>query len=176
MNMLWSRVQGLTGRIQKLGASNESDLNNLLDDIDKQLRMLAKIIEKSHDMDLAFINELYILRHLLTQTHQALHAAIHLEEERKKDPGSSDASADLIRRYDKKMLEAHRNITASAITLDAAENLLPDWSRTINGEPFWDRFSRVSDERVGDAAAKLADPKPHKVELKRSKTAAGPRG
>jgi hypothetical protein len=48
------------------------------------------------------------------------------------------------------------HVTAAAkVSLVAGEELLPRKSRTIDGETFWDRFTRVSHEREHGAEQQL---------------------
>ena len=48
---------------------------------------------------------------------------------------------------------SRRELQAAKLTLDAADELLKPETKTIDGERFWDRFARVSEERIAQADA-----------------------
>ena len=123
----------------ELTASQVSDLQK---GADQDLRMLAPIIGV-RNASLTFTNELFILRHLLTNATISLGEAEALFTE--SDPATVRSRDELLRR-------AGRAYGAAILTLDAAEELLPRKQRTMDGERFWDRFTRVSDEREALAA------------------------
>lgn len=147
MNMLWSRISGLEQRLADLSSPTADKLKQHAHNANEQLEMLWRIIEQSGNIGLKFINELYIMRHLLTQVHNSLgHAAKHADKATEED----------IRSRDDLVFKSRRACLAAAKSLNAAEALLPDWVRNIEGEAFWDRFARISNEREAEAASEIA--------------------
>ncbi|WP_395638371.1 hypothetical protein [Pseudolysinimonas sp.] len=150
MNILRSRIVGAVDRLGSSDATLQRAIEHQEVLCDKELHMLAPIIEV-RDASLKFTNELFLVRHLLTFSRQNLEKAA-------KVPDTSPAAD--IRKRDALVGDARRSYMAALLSLDAAEELLPRRERLVDGERFWDRFARVSDERENDAAAALAAARP----------------
>ena len=131
----------LNGAIQRHSNPypNEEELEEWHDDIGKVLGILRPLFKPGRREGLKFTNELYICRHLLTQAYYEYRHASKL------DPPEQEAHLD----------RAQHLCVAAKATLNAAENLLPHRLKTIDGERFWDRFSRLSTEREQSADAEL---------------------
>lgn len=145
MNILRSRLEGDVKRLGKTDRLTKEKLERQVDSCNDELRMLVPIVEV-RDASLAFTNEVFLVRHLLTFTESSLTKAVALAEE--VDPQN-------VRNRDQYILDARRGCQAALLSLDAAEALLPRRQRLIKGERFWDRFARVSDERENEAAGIL---------------------
>jgi hypothetical protein len=105
----------------------------LSDDAADLLDILEPLLVEAPNEGLKFTNEMYVLRHQLTQLkYRSRRAAAALEVEESAD--------DLF-------LQCRRLVAAAKLTLDAAEDILPTSAKTIDGERFWDRFARVAQER-----------------------------
>jgi hypothetical protein len=135
MHLLRTR---LNGRIGDLDAARDIENAGLMretaEDTQEFLDMVDPLIAAAPSEGLLVTNELYVLRHLITQ---ALNAAAGAD-----DPPSPKTS-----------LRVYRLLVAAKITLDSAEAGLPKRFTMIGGERFWDRLTRVSEERL--AAAEL---------------------
>jgi hypothetical protein len=142
MLILRSRLEGADTRLSNARSLSEEDVKRLIKWVNQELEMIYRIITKGDRPSLVFENELYLVQHLLTQAKQRLIIARELTD--KTDP-------DEIRLRDDSLLGARRAYKAALLSLDAATQLLPAKVRTINGESFWDRFSRLSDERESEA-------------------------
>lgn len=142
MNILRSRLEAAVERLGKSESLTKDRLEWQAASCDNELRILAPVIEV-RDASLKFTNETFLVRHLLTFTVQALTEAADLADE---------ADAESIRKRDKLVRDARRGYQAALLSLDAAESLLPKSQRLVDGERFWDRFARVSDERENAAA------------------------
>lgn len=131
----------INGAIDHHANSNPDDgeLKSWAENIGEILGMLKPLFKPGRREGLKFTNELYICRHLLTQAYyEYLHAP---QAER------FDRTAKLSR--------AQHLCVATKTTLAAAEDQLPSKLRTIDGERFWDRFSRLSSEREQSADAQI---------------------
>jgi hypothetical protein len=104
--------------------------------------MLYRIITQGDRPSLLFVNELYLVRHLLTEAKRQLTRAVELIDQ---------TSPDDIRAQDEALRGARRAYKAALMSIDAATQLLPERLRTIDGEDFWDRINRVSDDRESEA-------------------------
>lgn len=142
MNILRSRLEGGVERLGESESLTKDRLTRQARSCNAELQMLAPIVEV-RDASLKFTNETFLVRHLLTFTVEALVEAADLADA---------ADAESIRKRDKLVRDARRGYQAALLSLDAAESLLPKSQRLIDGERFWDRFARVSDERENAAA------------------------
>jgi hypothetical protein len=145
MNILRSRLDGACERLARPTELSEDEVREQLHRTETDLEILHPIIEV-REASLKFTNELFILRHLLTFAHDNLIQSVPLFSS--VDPRS-------VRMRDEALRKAQRAYNAAVLTLDAAEDLLPRKQRTIDGERFWDRFSRVSDDRENQAAQNI---------------------
>lgn len=145
LNILRSRLEGGVKRLGKSESLTKRGLGWQAESCDEELRLLAPIIQV-RDASLKFTNETFLVRHLLTFARQSIVKAAEL----------ADATeAESIRERDKLIRDARRGYQAALLSLDSAESLLPKSQRLIDGERFWDRFARVSDERENQAAETL---------------------
>lgn len=138
MNIFRSRLDGGCKRLANVRSLSKEQIAFQHEGSDEELGMIHAIIKQEERPSLLFANELYLVRHLLTQAHHELERAERLADETEADP---------VRRRDDALTTARRDYKAALISLDAAERLLPKNVRAIKGEGFWDRFARVSDER-----------------------------
>lgn len=145
MNILRSRLEGAWQRLENPGRLDREEVEDQAEDCDEELGMLVPLVEL-REASLQFTNEIFIVRHLLTFARDSLNAAADLF-------GTTGEAS--IRQRDEELRKAQRAYRAALLSLDAAEELLPENERTIRGERFWDRFARVSDERENRAAALL---------------------
>lgn len=142
MIILRSRLEGASDELAESRSWTEQDIKDHIRWNDEELEMLDPIIEHGNRPSLLFVNELYLVRHLLTQAKRRLARALELVDK---------TDIDDIRTRDDALVGTRRAYTAALTSLDAATQLLPRKVRTINGEGFWERFTRVSGER--EAAA-----------------------
>jgi hypothetical protein len=142
MIILRSRLETACGNLADSLSWSEEDIEGQIDSADHELSMLYKIITQGDRPSLLFVNELYIARHLLTEAKRRLADAVELIDK---------TSADDIRARDEDLHSARRAYKAALMSIDAAEQQLPLNLRTINGEGFWHRFNRISDERESEA-------------------------
>lgn len=142
MIILRSRLEGASDELAASRSWTEQDIKDRIEWNDEELEMIDPIIEQEDQPSLLFINELYLVRHLLTQANTRLAHALEL---------ANETAADDIRARDDALVGARRAYMAALMSLDAATQLLPRRVRTINGEGFWERFTRVSNERESEA-------------------------
>jgi len=147
MNILRSRLQGHEKRLHNINQVDQEIVSFTLGSNDDELKTLSGLLS-SRDIDLLFINEIYVLRHQLTQACIELNAARRLFRE-----GTNDGES--VRKRDEHVRRACRLYGASLLTLSAAEDLVPEWARSVDGEKFWDRFSRLSREREEQAGKQM---------------------
>lgn len=147
LNIVRSRLEDAVERLDRPEGLEKMAVTRRRHSCDGELSMLAPIIDV-RDASLVFTNELFILRHLLTFCSQNLSAA----EDMFDVPGP-----ETVRLRDEKLRSVRRSYQAALLTLDAAEATLPKRHTTIDGERFWDRFARVSDERENEAAKQLLE-------------------
>ena len=149
MHMLNSRLGGRVESLLDPSRLTVDALEAIAESTHRDLELISNLIEV-RDGGLKLMNELYICRHLVTFAADDLHAAAKL--------GSSHDET-TVRRRDSMILRACQAYRAAGITLQQAESLLPKSTTLIDGEAFWDRFARVSDEREKEAARLLTDKK-----------------
>jgi hypothetical protein len=145
MNILRSRLEGGVKRLGTPATMDGAAISAQADSCDHELHMLAPIIQV-REASLKFTNELFLVRHLLTFALHTLQSAANIDD---------TAPVADTRRRDALVLDARRTYKAALLSLDAAEELLPKRERLVDGERFWDRFARVSDERENQAASAL---------------------
>lgn len=142
MIILRARLETACDNLAGSVSWSEEDIKGQMESADHELSMLYRIITQGDRPSLLFVNELYLVRHLLTEAKRRLARAVELIDE---------TSADDIRARDEALLGARRAYKAALMSIDAAARLLPLKLRTINGEDFWARFNRVSGEREAEA-------------------------
>lgn len=148
LNILRSRVKGAADSLENIADLTGEDIEFGIKDVDEQLEMLYDIIVAKASVSLRVVNELFVLRHLLTQTHRSLTKCRSLMD-------NTDEQS--IRERDEAIRRARRLLVAGDLTIGEIESHLPKWARLINGETFWDRFARIRDEREGEAERIIAD-------------------
>jgi hypothetical protein len=121
---------------------SEEDIRSQIDSADHEKSILYRIITQGDRPSLLFVNELYLVRHLLTVASRRLTRAVELTDQ---------TSPDDIRALDEALRGARRAYMAAVLSIDAATQLLPLKLRTINGEDFWSRINRVSGKRESEA-------------------------
>jgi hypothetical protein len=139
MNILRSRFDGTLEGLSQPGQITHRQIDKMQEWCDHELQMVYELLS-SREAGMEFVSEIYILRHLLTRASHELRWA-HLELRREKQDAES------IRRRDKHIAKARNFYGAAKLTIQAAEELLPNWATKIDGEGFWDRFARISTER-----------------------------
>jgi hypothetical protein len=145
MMILHSRLAGGASELAASRSWSERDIKDRVELNGEELGMINSIIMQGSRPSLLFVNELYLVRHLLSQARLRLARSLVLTNK-------ADADASDILERDKTLKDAHRAYVAALQSLRAAVELLPPKVRTISGEEFWDRFARVSDEREAAAA------------------------
>jgi hypothetical protein len=137
MHMMRGRLNRRMERLRSAHAPDYELLDDSADDANELLRILGGISDQAAEGGLAFTNEIYVLRHLLSQAKYASEAGAAALAE----------GHDGVPQFEK----AYREFAAAKLTVDAAEALLPKGTTTIDGERFWDRFTRLSAEREATA-------------------------
>lgn len=145
MNILHSRLEGYVTR-----HANRTTMDPEITSggVDRDLAIVARIVEYSYSVGLEFANEMYLVRHFLTQARIEIRAA------------EREAASDDDGRYDRirtALAAACANYKAADTTLGIAESLLPKKGRLIKGQTFWGRFERLSKERTLQAEKDLVD-------------------
>jgi hypothetical protein len=149
MNILLSRLDGgVTTLIGKTQLS-EDDATTVHKWLREEGEMTAALIDHAYRVSLAFANELYILRHLLTQASIEVQRIIHTYANE-----SGESLHDLHRDATTRLCRLYQ---AGSITLREAELLLPRENRQIDGMSFWDRFYQKSRDREIEAEKMLVD-------------------
>ena len=148
MHMLRSRINGLIRTLQADGSVSARIVDGYVGDLDEQLEILARVIRHAPKQGMKFTNELYVCRHLMTQTKHEIQGASKQAKHNKDDDGLA-----LVGRAD--LTRALHLVAAAKASVIAADELLPRKARTIDGETFWDRFSRLSHEREHGAEQQL---------------------
>jgi hypothetical protein len=146
LNILKSRVRDATERMTEIVEPSQEDLNFYIQSCRRDLELLDPLIG-IRDVNLTAMNELFILRHLLTFARddlQGIHQFLGTD-----DPKS-------VRARDETWRRICRRYAASQLTIAAIESSLSRRLRNIGGEDFWTRLRRVSDEREAQAAASIA--------------------
>jgi len=149
MHILNGRIDGRVESLLEPSRLTVKALEGIAESTHRDLELISNLIEV-RDGGLKLMNELYICRHLVTYASEDLDGAAEIGN-------SHDETT--VRRRDSMILRACQAYRAARITLQQAESLLPKSTTLIDGEAFWDRFARVSDEREKEAARLLADEK-----------------
>lgn len=145
LNILKSRLRGRIATLKKTKDPTSKDVDSVHERNERDVEVLAPLLEVA-GLKMKSLNDLYILRHLLSFAHDDLHNIKDLFE-------NDDIDQERVREYWQKI---QRSYLAALSTLDAVEEALPRKLRNIDGEDFWTRFARVSDEREGAAAQVMA--------------------
>jgi hypothetical protein len=142
MNILRSRLEGADRQFAENQTLTDESIKKGIRNVDVELGMIHDLIESGERPSLKFVNDTYLIRHHLTQARIALFRA---------QAASDESSVEDMRERDESLRKARACYRAAFIDLDAAELQLPSAVRTIDGESFWDRFYRVSDDREKEA-------------------------
>jgi hypothetical protein len=146
LNILKNRVQDATEHMLKILEPSQEQVEFYFRSCLRSLEFLHPLIE-IRDFDLRAMNELFILRHLLTFARDDLRELSQPLE-------TNDTQS--VRARDETWHRICRSYLASQRTIVVIESTLPRRMRKIGGEDFWARFSRVSNEREAEAAASIA--------------------
>jgi hypothetical protein len=146
MHILRGRLNGQISELGRPESVSPEVVEGWVSDNGELLGMLARLLPNAPRQGMKFTNEMYIARHLLTAARHQMEG-IAAEARSYQDPNVAVPPDDRIRALDL--------YVAAKTTIVAAENLLPARSRLIDGESFWDRFSRVSHEREQGARQHL---------------------
>jgi hypothetical protein len=146
--ILRSRLVGGSNELAASRSWSEQEIKDRVQWNDEELDIIDSIIVQGSRPSLLFVNELYLVRHLLTQAKLRLERSLAL---------TNKTDAEDIKQRDDKLASARIAYAAALASLDAAAQLLPRKARTINGEGFWDRFAHVSDERESEAEESYTD-------------------
>jgi hypothetical protein len=147
IHMLRSRFNGVIASLSEEGPADAEHVEYWMEDNDEQLGILARLLDLGPEQGLRFTNELYVCRHLLSQARYEMRGAAREARERAAN-GDATVPRDALAR-------ALRLYAAARTTLQEAESLVPAKARSIDGESFWDRFTRVSHERERGADQEL---------------------
>lgn len=146
--MLRGRLNQQIGWLGTDSSSSTAIIDEYADNARDLLGIVARLIELAPAHGLKFTNEIYVCRPLLTLALYEVEEAVNEAHRNADDPEIVlVAPANLVR--------AVRLTVAAKTTLAEAEQLLPAKVNTIDGEGFWDRFSRVSHEREDKAEQQL---------------------
>lgn len=168
MNMLHSRLRGQLATVVRMTGGDLDSFDRMIYEHELNAEYLARLVKGSYDVGLRFANELYVSRHLLTQAADNLRYLARQAEKvegRKSDhdltelPHSHVDHAAMSTEARLQHIAAY--IKAAEMSLQTAETLLPKASRTIDGEPFWDRYRKLIDSRVTEAEKALVDMRRH---------------
>jgi len=121
---------------------SEEDIKDQIGSAGHESAMLIRIITQGDRPSLRFVNELYLVRHLLTRASLRLTSALELTDK---------TSPDDVRARDEALRGARKAYQAGVLSIDAATKLLPRKFRTIKREDFWSRINRLSGEREAEA-------------------------
>ena len=116
---------------------------------DHDLELLGRIASGSPHFGMEFASEVYVCRHLLTQTMYELRRCAKLSEEPLSEKVVKEKSASLSR--------ATTLYLAAKLSLVRMDELVPAWSQRIGEEKFADRFKRLNAEREAEAEKQLVD-------------------
>jgi hypothetical protein len=148
LHMLRGRLNQQIGWLGTDSSSSTAVIGEYADNARDLLGIVARLLELAPAHGLKFTNEVYVCRHLLSLALYEIEGAV---DEAHRDSDDQEfalvASSSLVR--------AVRLNVAAKTTLSEAEQLLPAKVNTIDGEGFWDRFSRVSHEREDKAEQQL---------------------
>lgn len=148
MMILRSRLEGGTNELAASRSWSDQDIKNRIEWNAEELDMIDSIIAQGSRPSLLFVNELYLVRHLLTQAKLRLERSLAL---------TNKVDAKEIIAQDDTLASVRRAYAAAWTSLDAATELLPRKVRTIKKEDFWNRFARISDERESQAEKSFID-------------------
>ncbi len=142
MIILRSRLTAARDKLASYRKWSEEDIRDQIGSAGHESSMLIRIITQGDRPSLLFVNELYLVRHLLTQASLRLTSALELTDE---------TSPDGVRARDQALRGARRAYQAAVLSIDAATKQLPLRFRTIKGEDFWTRINRLSGYRESEA-------------------------
>jgi hypothetical protein len=142
MIILRSRLMAARDKLASYRKWSEEDIKDQIGSAGHESAMLIRIITQGDRPSLRFVNELYLVRHLLTRASLRLTSALELTDK---------TSPDDVRARDEALRGARKAYQAGVLSIDAATKLLPRKFRTIKREDFWSRINRLSGEREAEA-------------------------
>jgi hypothetical protein len=142
MIILRSRLMAARDKLASYRKWSEEDIKDQIGSAGHESAMLIRIITQGDRPSLRFVNELYLVRHLLTRASLRLTSALELTDK---------TSPDDVRARDEALRGARKAYQAGVLSIDAAAKLLPRKFRTIKREDFWSRINRLSGEREAEA-------------------------
>ncbi len=146
--LLSSRWEGDVANLIRNPQLTANRLEYFHESVDRDLHLLAKLVENGPRISIEFLNELYVAKHLVTNVFDEIHSLQSRFEEGKAPPTSE---------LDKASQSMTKYFVACHNTMKAAEKLLPNWTRNIRDETFWERFRRLGGEREIQAEKDLVD-------------------
>jgi hypothetical protein len=147
MHILRSRIAGSISELKDQASIPLEAADYWIEDCEEMLRMLHPIVMSAPRHSLKFTNEVYIARHLLTSAYYGLQNAAEAQKRVNGTGEGAVSGAPLLTVLDQ--------LVAVRASLIAAERELPVSTTMIDGEPFWQRFSRISHERERRAREEL---------------------
>jgi hypothetical protein len=156
MNIAHSRIARRVNRLLNLTKMSTSELQLLQENIQEDLNIVSRSVELSYGVSLKFANEMYIVRHLLTQAYNEVLALLAGVEETSVDDAGAHRRL-VTATHEQRLSRVCALYQAADATLLAGESLLPAATRTVDGQSFWDRFSSVAQEREAEAEKVLVD-------------------
>lgn len=147
MNMLHSRLDGAVSRLVRGFQLDAHSIRVLIRDVKGQQRIVSEIIDHSYAVSLRFANEVYLVRHFLTQARIQYTDALESVDQETSDIEAARGHINI----------ACVNLKAADQTLLAAEGLLPKDGRLIDGQTFWERFDSLGESRQVEAEKALVD-------------------
>jgi hypothetical protein len=145
LNILKSRLNAQIGTLKNTKDPSDEVIARVHKSYEKDSKVLAPLFDV-RELSMKSLNDLYILRHLIAFADDDLHVIMRLLEN---DTPDREQIRD-------RWLKIQRSYVAARSSLDAVENALPRKLRNIDGEDFWTRFARVSNERESAAAQAMA--------------------
>ena len=145
LNMLKSRLNGRITTLKNTKDPSSEIVARVHKGYERDSKVLKPLLEV-RGLTMKSLNDLYILRHLITFADDDLHVIMKLLED---DTPDTEQVRD-------RWLKIQRSYIAALASLNAVEKSLPRKLRNVDGEDFWTRFARVSDERESAAAQGMA--------------------
>jgi hypothetical protein len=149
INILHSRLAGGMRPFIGMVEMTKEQAERWLGRVEGEQEIAQEIIQHSYAISLKFANEMYLVRHFLTQIKIELKGIVQ-SYDRDNPEDEHDVRRDRLARI-------ARLYKAGDATLRAAEDLLPREGRLVDGKSFWDRFASVSETRERSAEKELVD-------------------
>jgi hypothetical protein len=160
MMILLSRLEGAEGELAASRSRTNQDINDHMSEQDikdrivsndEELKIINSIIMQGARPSLVFVNELYLVRHLISQAQFSLIGSLTL---------TNKTDVKNVQGLVKNLNAAHRAYAAAVQSLKAAVGLLPSKVRTVKGEDFWHRLDRLSNARETEAEKSFVNREP----------------